>query len=165
MTSLPILRPQRMLRAGRQPNQQFNPEEKLYRRCTKDEIKGTHLEPAKISFRDWSVNRHGEDGEPADVLIPTPEDAASGKDYTGWGVVSFQVKDIPTGFQGASGSHFEFRPEHVPLEFNFAHSEIRTFKNNTHDNKYSFSKTDKIKAKALKENLSRTTFIEIEPTV
>lgn len=82
-------------------------------------VDGTKLLAQAISFRNWSVNRQ-KYSEPEDVLVP---------DWPDWGIAAFRVADIPLSLESASGSRFDFRVEHVPLEENYAHSEIRTYKN------------------------------------
>jgi len=119
-------RPDRMYRNDRPVDPHFASEEFLYRRCRQADVHGERLLPYAIRFYpDWSVNR-SKYSEPEDVLYPS---------YLDWGVASFQVQDIPPHMVSGGGILFEFKAEHVPEDDNYAHSEVRTFKNGVHERK------------------------------
>src|SRR5262245_17674268 len=80
-----------MKRSGRAPNQQFNPDEKLYFRITPEKWANVSHESLGFLFRvgDQSVNRSWPDGEWEDVLLweyPKNSDC---------GVLQFEVRDLP----------------------------------------------------------------------
>jgi hypothetical protein len=74
--------------------------------------------PPAIKFPSWSVNRE-KYRRPADVLFPSWPD---------WGVAAFTVADVPAELRSEGGALFQFSVEHVPLEGNYAHSELRASK-------------------------------------
>lgn len=106
-----------MLRNGRSPIADFEAHELLYLRYGADEFVDGQLDPAAIRFPKQSVNR-GSLSEPEDVLFD------EGGRYDGLGVVDFRVEDIPPQVVGDQDSIFNFSMHHVPLELNYAHSEI-----------------------------------------
>ena len=113
-------RPERIYRRDRPIVPFSDPLEKLHRRCLKEHVGSGHLLPAAVSFRNWSVNRGGTDfGEPEDVLIPS---------WLDWGIASFRVQDVLPKEQLRGGPVYEFRAVHCPDDDNYAHSEIRTYK-------------------------------------
>lgn len=140
----------------------FAPEELLYRRCTKDEVEGDHLEPTAISFKGWSVNR-GSLSEPEDVLIP--DDDAVDDNYDGWGIAYFEVRDVPLSLETEGSNVFTFKPVHVPKPENYSHSEIRTFRNGVLDLRAKLTTINKLKLKQLKEAFSRKTRILLQPQI
>lgn len=143
-----------MFRRGRPVDPVFDAEETLYRRCLPGEVQGQRLLPAAIKFPGWSVNRE-KYSDPDDVLIPN---------YQEYGVAGFRVKDIPESLRSPAPGNvlFEFGVEHVPEEDNYAHSEIRTYK----DGHYDPSLSKKINAQVKKEFrqlLSDRTFVIRHP--
>jgi hypothetical protein len=96
----------------------FEPNEALYRRMQPNSYPITPATMQKlIVFPDCSVNR-SKYSQPEDVLKP---------EYFHWGILEFFVQDVPNKLQdGESISNFEV--VHCPLEDNYAHSEIRSFK-------------------------------------
>ena len=116
---MPISTPERLLQQGRAIDPEFAPGESLYLRYS-PQIEATEDLPASamaIRFPDFSVNR-GKYSEPEDVLIPNWPD---------FGIAAFRVRDVPTSVSGR-GIVYEFKVEHDPLELNYAHSEVRTYK-------------------------------------
>jgi hypothetical protein len=117
--------PERLYRRGRSDDQEFEPSEELYHRCTEgstyeDPVQPNlwRLKPSALRSPDFSVNRQ-KYSQPEDVLLPN---------YQGWGVVSFTVGDVPASIASQGQVVFDFRVEHVPDEDNYAHSEVRTFR-------------------------------------
>lgn len=108
--------PRRLLRQGRQPDPRFLPSERLFRRIHPDHLEGGQVLSAAIPFPDFSVNRE-KYSIPEDVLL----------DHTGFGILAFQVRDVPPRLDGADDREFTFKVEHVPEEENYAHSEVRTY--------------------------------------
>lgn len=111
--------PESMLQKDRVPDQNFAPEEHLYRRVRPDDWDDEEIELDAIDFPDMSVTRQ-KYGKP---------DSARwvGADYLDWGVIGFQVRDIPREipFQGAV--IYRMRPVHRPNKRNYPHSEVQVF--------------------------------------
>jgi hypothetical protein len=72
------------------------------------------------------------------------------------------VDDVPGSLDSEGGTAIEFSVEHVPEEENYAHSEVRAYKNGRHDRKLDVPKT--VKAR-FRQVLSEKTRIAIEPRV
>jgi hypothetical protein len=107
-----------MYRRGRPEVQNFAPEEILYLRCKSTDFEDGFLAPAAIKTNQ-SLNR-GCFSEPEDLLFH--EEGA----YDAYGVVAFEVRDIPLEVLGDQGSASRFFAHHDPLEKNYSHSEIRS---------------------------------------
>ena len=122
-----------MYRRGRRVDPYFEPSEKLYRRCQVGHVVAGRILPQAFRSPDFSVNR-GKYSEPEDVLIPS---------YERWGIVGFQVKDVPSRVFSGGGAQFEFRVDHDPEENNYSHSEVRTYKNGRFDPKLKVARTVK----------------------
>ena len=116
-----------MLRRGRPPNNRFDPAELLFHRFNRDMISpAAHPDGLVLQIRvpDASVNRSEPDGKPEDVLLGRyPK-------YKNWGILAFQVADVPTPYvHDAGGIHH--RVEHDPLEKNYYHSEVGAYNDAT----------------------------------
>lgn len=122
-----------MYKAGRPVDMNFDENEHLYVRCQKQHIEGEKLLPTGIRFPDWSVNRE-KYSEPEDVLIPN---------FSDWGIVQFKVKNVPELLESPGDIKYNFKVEHDPLEENYSHSEIRTYKNGHHSKNLEVNKTVK----------------------
>jgi len=117
--------PDYMYQRERHPDQDFQPEEFLYRRVPKDTWdegemwEDDDIDLDCIEFPDMSVNR-GKYGGPESVRW----ERGSLHD---WGVIGFRVKHIPERmpFQGAF--IYSMRPVHRPLKRNYPHSEVQVF--------------------------------------
>ena len=125
---------------GRPADPDFDQQEKLYHRFEKlQKASDGKFYPASIRFPDFSVNRERY-SKPEDVLYPN---------YKGLGIVSFKVEDLPepilTGEGSKNETTYTFVPVHDPLEENYAHSEIRTFKNGHYSKNMDVSKKVKFK--------------------
>ncbi|MSU77045.1 MAG: hypothetical protein EXS16_03005 [Gemmataceae bacterium] len=61
-------------------------------------------------------------------------DRVNGNDryFEGWGVIGFQVSDIPPERWDLGVFQFTFTPFHAPEEWNYPHSEIRVFAGERH---------------------------------
>lgn len=116
----------RMSRRGRPIDPHFEPSEFLYRRCAIKDIDPQYsdrLYPDQIAFYpNWSVNR-GKHSEWDDVLYPA---------YANYGVARFSVGDVPVELISESGVCFHWRLNHRPLEENYSHSEVWSFKEGNH---------------------------------
>ena len=107
-----------MYQRGRPADHVFDPREELYRRIrSQDYVEGSGL---YVPFPVFSVNRQ-KYSEPGDVLFSFgPE----------WGAVSFVVSAIPSPLESEGEDHVicSFEVMHVPMEDNYAHSEVHTLK-------------------------------------
>ncbi len=103
------------------PDQSFRDAERLFRRVLRINMKpdgrATFL---GFKLPDMSVNREGHS---------TAEDTRKGFQPENWGVVSIRVGDIPPRESLPQNDHsYRFRPRHVPVIGNFAHSEVRVWR-------------------------------------
>ena len=115
--------PPAMRTQGRAADQEFSPDEYLYRRVPLIhwEEWDDFIELDAIELPDMSVMRS---------KYAHPEWARfEGDDYEyhDWGVIGFRVGDIPTPLQHLGVFLCTFRAEHVPLKRNFPHSEVRAY--------------------------------------
>ena len=107
----------------RHPDQNFRDIERLFRRAHRDKMKSD----GKASFLafelpDMSVSREDQS---------TAEEARRGFRPENWGVVSIRVGDIPPRESLPQLNHsYRFRTRHVPDVGNFAHSEVRVWREN-----------------------------------
>lgn len=136
------------------PDPFFELKEKLFRRFQKSDFdESGKVYPLSINFRNWSVNR-SKYSDPKDVLKPN---------WLKWGVGSFKVQDIPQNLTSPSGSNnFQFIIKHVPLDTNYAHSEIRTYKNGQY---VSDPDPPSVVKKAFRTKLSEKIVLLITPQV
>ncbi len=110
--------PERLLRGGRPVDPVFGPEERLYRRLRVLDIDSEgRIEPTSLESPDFSVNR-GKYSEPADVILSD----------SSHGIASFTVADVPESVLSAEEVEFRFPVEHDPLDSNYSHSEVRSYK-------------------------------------
>jgi hypothetical protein len=145
--------PDRMLRRGRGPVERFDPDEPLYWRCVKAQLIDLPGSGLPVRFPDFSVNRGGLGFGPAsDVLIPS---------WPTLGVIQFLVRDIPSQISFDHNTRYEFRAVHVPQDENYAHSEVRTFKNGNYDPKLEIK--SKIVKKAFRQQLGERAVTVIVP--
>lgn len=110
--------PERLLRRGRPVDPVFEPEERLYRRLRVIDVDlEGRIEPTSLESPDFSVNR-GKYSEPADVILSD----------SSHGIASFTVADVPESLLSAEEIEFQFSVEHDPLDDNYSHSEVRSYK-------------------------------------
>lgn len=110
-----------MYRNGRPGDQDFDPDELLYRRYLQQHWIDNHFSDLGFRFSDdsgQSVNRE-KYSEPEDLLF-----FDDGTFDDEWGVLEFAVSDIPPRLPEAGPVGFVFFPKHIPEEMNFAHSEV-----------------------------------------
>lgn len=115
-------------------------------------VKEQRLLPTGIKFPDWSVNR-SKYSEPDDVLIPS---------YLDWGIAEFQVESVPKKMESPGNVVFEFKVEHDPVDDNYSHSEVRTYKEGTHHKNIDVNKTVK---KQFRQMLSDRTRLIRSPKI
>jgi hypothetical protein len=142
-----------MLRQGRPVDSKFDVTEKLYRRCVDREVREGRPFVDQIPFYPaMSVNR-SKFSKPHDVLYPDYFDTC--------GVLSFTVGDIPEPYQIEGGARYEWKPEHDPLEENYSHTEVRTYRDGAFDRNHQIG--SKLVKKYFRECLRRRARIEIVP--
>jgi hypothetical protein len=107
--------PARLMQNGRAEDADFQPTEKMFRRYTKDNYEKGVLLSVSLSSAP-SVNRE-KYSQASDALLSETDK------YTGWGVLSFTVQDIPAQLLETNPTHMFF-PKHAPDERNYAHSEV-----------------------------------------
>lgn len=116
----------RVHRNGREEDQTFAPDERLFRRYPKKHLYDG--KPGPLSLMTFqadsgiSVNRN-KYSEPQDVLEP---DCCEGAHKPGYVVLDIHSSDVPAEIPVTDGSGrvFQFRIVHKPGEWCFAHSEI-----------------------------------------
>ena len=113
--------PPEMMTLERTPDPDFAADEILFRRFRPEDFEKGEVPPEAFELPDMSVNR--EKYGPADWLLL--EEA-----FRAWGVAGFRVRDIPhdEALLHLGVIAYVLRPEHVPLKFNYPHSEIRIFR-------------------------------------
>lgn len=110
-------RPARMRRNGRAQDSVFEPAEKLFRRYMRGHFVGGKFSGLGLSLANPPSTNREKYSEPADVIF------SETNEWAYWGVLSFQVQHLPAAFP-ADAPEFSFMPTHVPLEDNYAHSEV-----------------------------------------
>lgn len=113
-----------MFRRGRPVVSLFRPDEQLYRRFAHRDTVNGELTPACLQFpkknaqTGHSVNRSAF-SKPEDVLWVGIER------LEGAGIFQFAVRSIPDELSCAqTNNRYAFFPQHVPLDDNYAHTEI-----------------------------------------
>ncbi len=119
-------RPRRLLRLGRPIDPRFGPDELLYMRWGRRHVKDARLDASLIRFPDQSVNRQ-KHSKPLDVLLPEPCNENS-KEWIYWGVFQFPIHAVLPCIEDGGEVICTFRVEHDPIEHNYAHSEIRVYR-------------------------------------
>ena len=117
-----------MYRKGRPTIDDFDENERLYRRVHPDyfssvNFNGGRLPIYSVALPDCSVNRSVPNGQPDYVLYDTTREIY----LSGWGIVAFSVEHIPDSIEYEGTGKYVSRVFHVPEELNYYHSEIRMF--------------------------------------
>ena len=124
----------------RPPDPVFDPTEYLYRRIDpKWLLEDGELSPAYVEFPAFSVNR---------AKYSVPRDILAG--YPGHHVGQFQVRDIPSPMTSSESGRgptttYSWAVEHLPECDNYAHSEVRTYRNEEYTK-------SRVKSKTIKNN-------------
>jgi hypothetical protein len=106
-----------MRRNGRAEDQIFAATEKLFRRYTRAHYINGQFSNTGFAFNSpQSVNRQ-KYSELADALFSETDE------FLNWGVLSFKTEDLPASFP-PDNPRYSFFPRHVPMEDNYAHSEV-----------------------------------------
>lgn len=111
-----------MRRDGRSAKQDFTPGEHLYYRLEQSYPIGSV--PSGVSLRrpEFSVNRQRHGGKAEYVLIPS---------WLDHGIAEFEVRGIPKVLTSSGGVEYNWVAYHDPLDENYHHSEVRTYKGTT----------------------------------
>ena len=115
--------PDEMMTKDRPPDPVFKEDELLFRRFSPDAPGRTSGLPDALELPDLSVNRE-KYGPPEWLLL----DEA----FAGWGVLAFRVGDIPKELLDKGINVYTFAPRHVPLKYNYPHSEVWAFRDGVH---------------------------------
>lgn len=116
--------PDEMKRNGRPRIKEFDSGEYLYRRVMPEHWDDGDVDIDAIELPDMSVNRSSL-GPPEWVLL----EEARCKD---WAVIGFKVGDIPSNLLHLGVEVYIFTPQHIPLENNYPHSEVRCYRDGQH---------------------------------
>lgn len=116
---------------GRHPDTYFHPDEYLFRRVPLDlwdePTDVALLDVDAVQLPDISVGR-SKFGHPEWVRF----DVVNGRYFEEWGILGVRVEDIPPEMFRDGVNRFTFGPNHMPLEKDYPHSEIRAFLNGNH---------------------------------
>ncbi|MCI0639805.1 MAG: hypothetical protein L0Y58_25400 [Verrucomicrobia subdivision 3 bacterium] len=117
--------PPEMMALERVADNEFENQERLYRRVPPESFDGDEPSVAAVELPDMSVGR-GKYGRPEWLLLH--------EDHRGWGVIYFVVRDIPPDREiiQAGIIAFTLEPRHVPLAKNYPHSEVWVFREGVH---------------------------------
>ena len=109
-----------MFKGQREVKNCYSSYHKLYRRFNSDDLLENRLNPARIAYKNTSVN-WSKYSKPWDVIIDFPDS----------GYCQILVRHLPSELpkEKVEGSKLhKFEPEHKPLEDNYSHTEIVTYK-------------------------------------
>lgn len=99
------------------PDQELETAERLFRRIHPDHLVSGVILDACLPFPAFSVNRE-KYGPPEEVIRHHPS----------FGIASFAVGDIPEALEDLGGQVYRFGVEHRPEPENYAHSEVRSYR-------------------------------------
>jgi hypothetical protein len=146
--------PARMVQAGRGADHGFLPRHRLYRRCKSDEVIEDRLSPPSIKLENLSTN-WSKYSKSFDVIF----------DYPGYGIGRLFVRDLPGNLPvshppGTPIMAHAFRPQHVPLPDNYAHSEIWVYRAGQRLNRV----TSSVVKKEFRQIISDRSYVILQPT-
>jgi len=95
-------------------------------RWRKRDLKQGRLDASVVRFPDQSVNRQ-KCSKPQDVLLPEPRNDKS-KEWIYCGALKFPVHAVLRSIEVGGQVICTFRVRHDPVEYNYAHSEIRVYR-------------------------------------
>jgi hypothetical protein len=101
----------------RREDPNFSPQELLYQRYRREHWTNGVFIGLGFRFPQQSVNR-GKYSEPRDVLF-----SETGQ-YAGYGVLQYEVRNVRVTQKNDDNETFNLYPKHVPLEDNYAHTEL-----------------------------------------
>lgn len=148
-----------MCRNGRAIDPAFLPSERLYFRFKAGWLDDDgRIKPSYIHFPDQSVNRE-KYSKPRDVLLPDGSERS--RDWILWGVVTVRAGDVPPSMTTDGNVCYQFNVEHAPDDSNYAHSELRVYKENKRETES--SKVNKRIKKKYRTILAQKTRVIIQP--
>ena len=116
--------PPEMMTNARPPDPVFADDELLFRRFSRENLDGGEVSIAAFELPDMSVIR-AKYGQPRFLLLD--------EQFKEWGVVAFRVRDIPPNRAILHGPLvYTLEPRHVPLKYNYPHSEVWIFHEGAH---------------------------------
>jgi len=117
--------PEKMKSKGRAAVQQFDSQEKVYRRLPPIlwDFDSEEIELNAIPLPEMSVFRERFTEKMEWILI----DPDHKKIYSDWGILTFKVKDIPESFLHKGIYQYNFKPVHQPQKNNYPHSVVRAY--------------------------------------
>lgn len=149
-----------MLRNGRVADNGIKANHCLYYRFVQEDLLGDRLNPTRIPIKNTSVN-WSKHSKPWDVIF----------DHPGLGIARFIVRmlpfDLPRDRPNPPSAKnppkvFAFYAEHDPLDENYSHCEIRTYKEGVRDIKCDLPATVK---KEYRTSLADHALILWHPTI
>jgi hypothetical protein len=107
--------PEAMLTKERKLDPHFADDKDLFRRFAPDHLDGARIAVDAIELPDMSMNRskYG----PAHWLLLD-------EGFENWGVFAVPAGDIPKELLHLGKFVYTFEPRHVPLKYNYPHSEV-----------------------------------------
>ena len=149
-------RPARLIQGNRGIDDRFRPIHQLYWRIVLEDIEGSLLLPARIRYKNASVN-WSKYSKPWDVIF----------DYPKCGIAQCLVADLPWEIpkelpKGATSDPHTFYPKHDPLPDMYPHSEIRLLKGG---NPVDGSKTNSLAAKEYRAAMRTRSVIILKPSI
>lgn len=148
-----------MIQGRRGTDPSFRRHHLLYRRCNREDLFEGRLIPARIPL-DTSVN-WSKYSKPWDVIFENPGD----------GFLQFTVRSLPSNVpyvipSGQQSSLHVCAPGHKPLEYNYSHSEILTYrKSNNRLERVSKDRVGGLAKKEIRQLLSERAVLLQVPAV
>ena len=129
-------RPAHLYRRNRPIDPNFETTELLYRRCPPSAIVAGQVTSQAFTSTNVSVSRSKHGGQPEDARWVSEEEVPPNADglvplYSDEAVVAVAVGAIPPEIARPTGGPFTLRPEHVPYEDHYLHSEVRVYRGTT----------------------------------
>lgn len=153
-----------MYRRGRAADHQFTHDENLYMRCETAHVERGRLKSvAGIRFPDQSVNR-SRYSKPWDLLVPDRAFERS-QNWLFLGVIKFAVGAVPETIERDGKVVCEFRVEHDPQENNYAHTELRVYRDGTRIGLADKNKISKQDRTNYRLEIMKSAVIVIEPLI
>jgi hypothetical protein len=116
--------PPEMMTMDREPDLEFLDDELLFRRVSPENLDGNEVSIGAFELPDMSVIRE-KYGRPGFLLLDD--------EFKSWGVVAFRVRDIaPNRVIWHGPLVYTLEPRHVPLKYNYPHSEEWVFHDGVH---------------------------------
>lgn len=115
--------PAAMRSNGRAPDDDFGPDELLFRRFPPQAFVDNELELDSVQLPDISTMRQRYTEDPCWVLL----DVTGKQDFSSWGIAAVRISKLPREVWHHATNKYDFVVAHAPLSNNYPHSEIRAF--------------------------------------